>query len=721
VEAEYHKSPLVKHEHTSQEHARPEGATLAEHHAEYLAARAVDPSGAEAGMFWTARRPSEIPSAFSEYQRRCGCTLIAEFPSPDGVTTGLQKRDDWPRRDRKGKTPKWVSPPAGRARMVLAVVPAMLDEVRNGDSPLWSVEGLTRAAALAPLGIPAVAYAGCWNWQKDGEPLPCWHHVNLRGRRVLVAMDGDWRTNERVQEALEAHVAFLESRGARVLVVSVPDGLGLDDATARGANPHVLALKAQPFKRTDVSRERLRRDERLRRFVVEKQREVGELPARKGAECNARKVARFMVGVVPRHGKPDERGVIVHPSFPQIAEGTRLGSFGTVRKALDRLEQLGFLERLGRSSPKDATSYRLLDPWEGGSAQSVNIGERGAEGREGQEVRGEKDENPRTSLYQRESSLCLHSVHIPEMPPLRNSKLVHTYIRKGARRVVVDSEYFRRYGAKSEEICRYVLERGGAEREDLWHKFGSKTSRLGRFLETWVEPMLKDGVVVEDGSRILPAPNWVDALERVKARTDEDTDNHLQSEKYRERRRKYRERLAGEKSGKVAKPERTPELKGKEHTREAIERNTPEWRRQRLEAEREKVEPAVAFVRRTLAPLKYIRLGLLEDMWQERGGQKHHLRLAVGEMRCKMIGHAEHPGELFVYPPAVAGDEGAKQDRPPSNVIPLLRPDYSGETINSRTKKTDGVLVHEALCECEWCVHTLPPRYATPSTGGVDE
>lgn len=685
---------------------RPRGAMLAEHHAEYLEARAVGAS--ERGMFWTARKPSDIPDAFSDRQRRGGCALVAEFLSPDGQTVSWQARFDTPRRDRRGKLKKWVSPPGERTRIVLAVVPEMLDEVRNGTGPLWSVEGITRAAALAPYGIPAVAYPGCWNWQKDGEPLACWEHVNLAGRLVLVGMDGDWRINEKVQMALSEHKSYLESRGARVLVVDVPVGengeSGLDDALARGVSPHILALKAKPFEPVDVGGERLKRDAGLRVFIAMKLREAGELPATGQADCNARKVARFMVGVVPDHGKPDERGVIVHPSFPQIAEGTRLGSFQTVRKACERLETAGFFERLPRRSRKEATSYRLLypsgTPWGGGSGQSVNIGGSKWGGGEGQERREQRSANTQNPLHERDSYLCLHSTRAPgdahenlrkpkvapEVPALRNSKLVHTRVptREKPRGEVVHSDYYRRYGAKREEIARFVVGAGAVVREDLWERFGSPKSRLRDFMRTWIRPMLSDGVFVEDDALILPAPDWPEALERVRARTDEDADNRYQSEKYRERRRKYREHLSGERAGKVKMADPEPELAGKEHTRETLERNRPEWKRQDEQRERDMVAPAVAFVSETLEGLEHVRLALLEDMWSERGGQKHHLRLALRELRCKGKRHPEHPGELFIYPPADTGDvvslprreavrpgTGREGSRPVATVMPL--------------------------------------------------
>jgi hypothetical protein len=114
--------------------------------------------------------------------------------------------------------------------------------------------------------------------------LPCWGHVNLDGRLVYLGPDGDWHTNENVQMAVEAQVALLESRGARVLVVGVPEipGIenpGIDDALAAGVSPYALQMNAKPFERVDVGRERLRKDERLRLFVAAKLREVEELPA----------------------------------------------------------------------------------------------------------------------------------------------------------------------------------------------------------------------------------------------------------------------------------------------------------------------------------------------------------------------------------------------------------------------------------------------------------
>jgi hypothetical protein len=142
---------------------------------------------------------------------------------------------------------------------------------------------------------------------------------------------------------------------------------------------------------------------------------------------------------------------------------------------------------------------------------------------------------------------------------------VHEYARKDDRRVVVDSRYYPRYGKKPAAIIRYVLEAGRVHERELHEKYGSPTSRLRDFRRTWLEKkMLRDGVLVRDGGWILPAPDWPEALERVRVRTDEEADNRRQDEKCAEQGRTFRERLAGEKRGTVAKPERVPELAGPE-------------------------------------------------------------------------------------------------------------------------------------------------------------
>lgn len=646
----------------------PAGASLAGRDTEYLRVRGVSRETAEAAGLYTATRPAQIPGAFSQGQRRRAPALVAPHLSPSGAV-GWQKRDYHPGKDRKGRPIKWASPPKERASVVLAVHPWTADEARTGTGPLWLPEGLTRMLALAELGIPAASYAGAYNWQKGGEPLECFDHLNLPGRVLYDVPDADYRTNEQVHDQLAERTKFLESRGARVLVVSVPEvngkrDAGLDDFIGAGGDPLELARNARPFEPVDVGRERLRKDERLRSGVALVRRSVAALESRTRIDCSALAVARYMVEEsATKHGKARERGVKVRPSLRQIAAGVRIGGLASVKKALEHLEGVGFMEPVKeKKRPNEAASYLLLYPWGGGSALGEHIGGSGARRGEGQEHRAQRDTLQGNPLTQRDSLPRVHSTHIPmksatgheKPPPLRNSKLVHTYARKEGRRVVVHSDYFRRYDKKGEAIFRYVLEGDGAGRVELHEKFGSRTSRLGRFWSTWVAPMLKDGVLVEDGAGVVPAPDWPEALERVRGRTDEEGDNRRQDRKYKDQSEAFRRRHEGPPGDDPGHS--TDEEKA--HYAE-IRRRNEERDRERVEAERRQLaRPAEDFVLETFAAgLERVRLGLLEDLWRDRGGLKWHLRLALRNLRCRARPLAEHPGELFVHPPEIPPSE----------------------------------------------------------------
>jgi hypothetical protein len=702
----------------------PDGAALAEHHAQYLEERGVTPEAAKAAGYWTARRPSEMPQAFSAPQRRRHPTLIAPHYSPDGETVSWQKHDDRPGKDYRGKPVKWASPPAESSRPVLSVHPWMLEEVRSGTGPLWVCEGLTRGHALAPLGTPSVTYAGCYCWQKDGEPLPCWEPVNLAGRLVYDVPDADARTNWQVQDAQQKRVRYLESRGARVLVVSVPEvngdeHAGLDDYIAAGLPLEALAQAARPFVPVDVGRERLKKDERLRLAVAEVRRNLQALKTRTRRECSAYALARYLVGEAERHGKPTERGIQLQQSRRQMASGVRV-AFATINNALEHLEGEGveFLEPLPDNNrpPHEAASYLLLYPSRGGSEFSEHIEGRGVAGKEGTEVGGEGE----SSLSERESFLSVHLTRggeksvtgrekVEKLPALRNSKLVHEYARKDGRRVVVDSRYYPRYGKKCEAITRYVLEAGRVHERELHERFGSETSRLRDFRRTWLETkMLKDGVLVRDGGWILPAPEWLEALERVRERTDEEADNRRQDEKYAQQGRTFRERLAGEKRGTVAKPERVPDLAGPERVAEIVAAALEREDAATIEEQRRKVGmTAEVFIHDRLQELGSIRMETLREVWADQGGNPSHIWRAAKRMGCRFRKLPEYDNSLFVYPPA-------KRPRAP---VAVLR-----KTENLRKPETASLPAeewrsHPLDCECQECLSPMPTRYARRWSG----
>ena len=661
----------------------PPGCALSEHDAAYLEARGVSRRAAVAGGCYTAARPSEIPAAFSERQRRRAPALIVPHPSPSGAV-GYQKRDHRPGKDHKtGRIKKWVSPKG--ARPVIAVHPWTAHDVAGGSGPLWVVEGITRMLALADRGIAAVSYAGCYLWQKDGEALEDWDSVNLEGRTVYDGPDADARINWQVQDQQAARIAYFESRGARVLAVSVPevdgdDKAGLDDYLAAGGSLEDLERSAAPFEPADVGGARLTKDERLRRIVAAKVLEAAELPARKARECNAAKVARYLAaGLAPERGKVRPRGVEVRASLREIAEGVRLGSLQTVSKALDVLDEAGFL--VIQRAPKGGrapSSYLLLAPSRGGETLGVHIEGRRVGEEESQKQGGEKE----TSLYQRDSYTSVHSTSIPpdprtlpDAPALRNSKLVHAFEYRGSKRTVVDSQYFRRYCAKRELIIRYLLERGECvETAELWEKFGSKTSTLPKFFRTWVRLMVEDGVVRGDAGSVEMAPGWREALEAVRARTDEDEDNRRQSEKYARQRRDRRARFAGEARGTVAEPEPTPELMGPEQVKEIFAADAERDHAARVEEQRRKAgttpETFIADALRDVIGFDWRALG---QQWAEKGGRREDLARVVRDPATPWTFRRGGDGSLYVE------RRGAGSDIRTPKKAPAFDPPESGD------------------------------------------
>ena len=144
--------------------------------------------------------------------------------------------------------------------------------------PLLLVEGefktiaarrLATHNAVEPRFLP-VGLTGAWNWQgkigkhtdEDGErvdeygTIPDWNYLALRGRRVIIALDADLKTNPKIKAALYQLSAFLISEGAAVANLSwelkAPDGReakGLDDWLYRdGPEPVLSAINELEYR-----------------------------------------------------------------------------------------------------------------------------------------------------------------------------------------------------------------------------------------------------------------------------------------------------------------------------------------------------------------------------------------------------------------------------------------------------------------------------------------
>src|SRR5918994_2010428 len=208
----------------------------------------IDPGVAAERGYYTAFRRSEVPEAFKDYQRRPG--LVIPVLTPSGEHRVRRLRPDRPRKGKDGRARKYEQ--AGGVGCVLDVHPRNLDRLQDPAVPLWVVEGEKKGDALTSRGECAVALPGVWNWQRSGEMLPDWDHIELSGRTVYVCFDSDAWSNHNVQLALERLVAALEERGTEVLVVHLedkPDGskVGADDFFVAGGTVAELKMRARKF------------------------------------------------------------------------------------------------------------------------------------------------------------------------------------------------------------------------------------------------------------------------------------------------------------------------------------------------------------------------------------------------------------------------------------------------------------------------------------------
>ncbi|MDQ3362400.1 MAG: phage/plasmid primase, P4 family [Actinomycetota bacterium] len=216
------------------------------HRRELVEGSGIDPEIVAGRGYFTVSRPEEAAVlGFSEYQRKLTPALAIPMWSPSDEQVTCQIKPDRPRKGKKGKVVKYETP--GGSKVRLDVHPSQNGRLRDAETPLWVVEGVKKADALASRGEVAVALQGVWCWKRDGTPLEEWEEIVLHGRVVFVAFDSDVTANPKVQAALEGLVGFLESRGATTKIVYLPDAedgskAGVDDFLVAGGT--IEGLKA---------------------------------------------------------------------------------------------------------------------------------------------------------------------------------------------------------------------------------------------------------------------------------------------------------------------------------------------------------------------------------------------------------------------------------------------------------------------------------------------
>lgn len=217
------------------------GGALFDEHAALLAASAISVDVARERGYRSVDTKTNLEAhGFSPAQRRVPGLLVPIHGVSDGPAL-YQYRPDAPRLTDAGRTVKYETPTG--SRLVLDVPPRARLRLGDPSVPLWITEGARKADAAVSAGLCCVALLGVWGWRGtngDGGKtvLPDWHEVALNGRPVFVCFDSDVTTKDAVRKAMRGLVGFLESKGATVQVVYLPDDdgakVGLDDYLAAG-------------------------------------------------------------------------------------------------------------------------------------------------------------------------------------------------------------------------------------------------------------------------------------------------------------------------------------------------------------------------------------------------------------------------------------------------------------------------------------------------------
>ena len=623
---------------------------LLDSHQRQLKASSIADEVIAARGYRTIWRRSEVPDEFADWQRRLG--LLVPTHSPDGKTKGHQLKPTKPIRRKDGRKPKYETP--ADSAITLDVNPLMLEEVRHGDGDLWITEGCKKVDALASRGEPAVGFIGVWNMAvpktKGTVPLPCWQHVRLRGRRVIIVFDADARTNPDVQEALRRAVKMLEGLGAIVLVVYLPavngdNKAGVDDFLAAGGTVAELRMMAGPYEPVDIGAERMSRDEQLRVAVEDLERRHAEADWTAPGGDADEDLYLALRARARKHGKPHPDGLQVEASWGALGFEAKIGSSRTVGKGLARLEARGLLYRDNEDRKEGKPSAFVL------RAGVKHKGESNAG--EGNATKSLQASDPGT-LHPRAPRLWASR---PKSKPTK--KMIRKHRLGTLSYLPEPREGVTRLGKKRSHVFDRLDAGGGAlPLDELGRLMGVRPRDLTRRKRTekgrdgllvWPE---RAGILVVEGGTVSLTPDWLDRLEEQRERGGE-----LEADEQAKRDRKrrslaYRDHLE-KKRGKTSPSNMSAaSVAAIERSRESKARGLAAMKeRAAAAAKAEELRRAEAFARDRFQALDRIRLGLLQDLWRDEGGDPLTIPPAVEALGYKVERLAEFENERFVFAP----------------------------------------------------------------------
>jgi hypothetical protein len=606
----------------------------------------IDPAVAAERGYYTARRRSEVPEVFKEYQRKPG--LVVPMFSPDGETTGYQLRPNHPIKRKNGSAPKYETP-AG-SHITLDVNPLMLDQVRHGDGDLWVTEGCKKVDSLASWGEPAVGFIGVWNMAtpktKGTVPLACWQHVRLKGRRVIIVFDADARTNPDVQEALRRAVKMLEGLGAIVLVVYLPevngDGkAGVDDYLAADGTVAELRIMAGTYEPVDVGAERMSRDDKLRAIYEDLERRYWHFGREHGCKNDGGETAQDvflqLIEDARRSGKVHRDGIRVQKAHGPLALEVGISS-RTLVKCIRRLEEWGVLYRDNETRKSRQAGHFVL---------RADVKHKGGTTSSGEAA--SKVDNPCTLQPRSPRLMWSRAKWKPTKKMVRDHRLGKLSILPEPREGV--SRLGKRRGhifdaldcAGGELTLQELGERTGRRPRDLVRRKRTEKGRDGLLI--WP---IAAGIVRVEGDVVSLTPDWLQRIEIEREVGEEIEMSEIARRRYERKKRDYHEQGGPE----AIETESPPPLMGRERVERIMEERSNEDLAARIERQREKVgNTAETFVFDRLKELPRIRLGLLREVYADTGGDPEDVLPAAVRLGYRIERLTEYGNERFVFPP----------------------------------------------------------------------
>jgi hypothetical protein len=216
-----------------------------DHYERFIKASAISKKIAEARKYRSISRSSQAEKlveqfGFYEAQVRLPSLLIPIWGASGGIVA-YQLRPSKPRTDRQsGKLRKYENQPNVGGH--LDIHPSSLSALRKIGKPLWITEGIRKADALTSAGALTLAIYGVWNWRGTDEGgaicrLPDWEEIPTN-RDIYIAFDSDVMRKLAVQKSLERIGRWLETKGANVRYVYLPDA---EDGERQGVDDFLAA------------------------------------------------------------------------------------------------------------------------------------------------------------------------------------------------------------------------------------------------------------------------------------------------------------------------------------------------------------------------------------------------------------------------------------------------------------------------------------------------